>query len=205
MGRRRGARRETVPGVPPFSADAPFQTNLRGCFATLHAFLPSRRPGARVVGVTAAMINVPPALAVAVGSSAYCASKLAQVRLLEHAAAECPDARVVAVHPGVVATDLMRKYPVGEGRPAEDSGQLDHRKWTSWRTERGDGGGADRLAAADLPAHLFVWATSKEGAFLRGKFCYANWDVEKLKARAKEIQETPVLTPNILGWPFQPI
>ena len=55
----------------------------------------------------------------------------------------------------------------------------------------------------DLPAHFFVWATSPEAAFLRGKWVYANWDVEELKARAKEIQETGILTANILGWPFE--
>lgn len=55
----------------------------------------------------------------------------------------------------------------------------------------------------NLSAHFFVWATTKQAAFLRGKFCYANWDVEQLQARAKEIQETSILTPNILGWPFQ--
>ena len=59
------------------------------------------------------------------------------------------------------------------------------------------------LAIVNLPAQFFVWATSPEGAFLRGKWVYANWDVEELKARAKEIQETGILTANILGWPFE--
>ncbi len=54
-----------------------------------------------------------------------------------------------------------------------------------------------------LPAHFFVWGTSPEGAFLRGKWVYANWDVEQLKTRAHEIQTMPILTANILGWPFE--
>jgi len=49
-----------------------------------------------------------------------------------------------------------------------------------------------------------VWVTSPEARFLRGKLCYANWDVNEMKARAKEIEDTPMLTSNVLGWPFQP-
>lgn len=59
------------------------------------------------------------------------------------------------------------------------------------------------LRVVQLPAQFFVWATSPEGAFLRGKWVWANWDVEELKARAQEIQTTPILTANILGWPFE--
>ena len=55
-----------------------------------------------------------------------------------------------------------------------------------------------------LPAHFILWMTSPEAHFLRGKFVWCNWDVEQLKARAKEIQESSVLTSNVLGWPFEP-
>lgn len=82
---------------------------MRGFFATLHAFLPSRRSAARVVGVSAAIVNFPPVYPLCNGASAYITSKLAQVRLLEHVAAECPDVFVVAIHPGIVVTDLMRE------------------------------------------------------------------------------------------------
>ena len=57
---------------------------------------------------------------------------------------------------------------------------------------------------AALPAHFAVWLVSLEAAFLRGKFVSTNWDVDELKARAKEIEVSPILTSNILGWPFQP-
>ncbi|KAL8921430.1 MAG: hypothetical protein Q9208_005756 [Pyrenodesmia sp. 3 TL-2023] len=44
-----------------------------------------------------------------------------------------------------------------------------------------------------------------EARFLRGRFVWANWDMEQLKARAKEIGESPqMLTSNVLGWPYQP-
>lgn len=56
-----------------------------------------------------------------------------------------------------------------------------------------------------LPAHFLVWTTSPEARFLRGRFVWANWDVEQLKARAKEIEESAqMLTSNILGWPYLP-
>lgn len=42
-------------------------------------------------------------------------SKLAQIRLLEHVAAENPDVFTVAVHPGIVVTDLMRETGMTEG------------------------------------------------------------------------------------------
>lgn len=56
-----------------------------------------------------------------------------------------------------------------------------------------------------LPAHFIVWMTSPEARFLRGRFVWANWDVEQLKARAKEIEDdAQMLTSNVLGWPYQP-
>jgi NAD(P)-dependent dehydrogenase (short-subunit alcohol dehydrogenase family) len=85
------------------------KTNMRGFFATLHSFLPSRKSGARIIGVSAGIVNFPAVYPLCQGASAYITSKLAQVRLLEHVAAECPDVFVVAIHPGVVATDLMRE------------------------------------------------------------------------------------------------
>lgn len=49
-----------------------------------------------------------------------------------------------------------------------------------------------------------LWMTSPEAHFLRGKFVWVNWDVEQLKGRAKEIQESQMLTSNVLGWPYRP-
>ena len=88
---------------------------MRGYFATLHAFLPSRNSGARIIGVSAAIVNLPAVYPPCHGGSAYITSKLAQIRLLEHVAAECPDVFTVAIHPGIVATDLMRETAMGDG------------------------------------------------------------------------------------------
>ena len=53
-----------------------------------------------------------------------------------------------------------------------------------------------------LSAHFLVWLVSKEARFLKGKYVCANWDVEEMKARAKEIETTHLLEANIHGWPY---
>jgi len=47
-----------------------------------------------------------------------------------------------------------------------------------------------------------VWLASPESAFLKGKYIWANWDVEEMKARAEEIASTDLLTMKLAGWPF---
>lgn len=47
-----------------------------------------------------------------------------------------------------------------------------------------------------------VWLASPEARFLTGKFVWANWDVDELKTRSKEIQETTLLNIQLGGWPF---
>lgn len=56
---------------------------------------------------------------------------------------------------------------------------------------------------ASLPASFIVWACSPEADFLKGKFVWANWDAEELKAREEEIRETDFLTLGLNGWPSE--
>ena len=53
-----------------------------------------------------------------------------------------------------------------------------------------------------LPGSFNVWLASPEAQFLKGKFLYANWDVDELKARAKEIEMSGQLSIGLDGWPF---
>lgn len=47
-----------------------------------------------------------------------------------------------------------------------------------------------------------VWLCSPEAAFLKGRFLWANWDVEELKAMREKVEKDPVLlTMGLLGWP----
>lgn len=45
-----------------------------------------------------------------------------------------------------------------------------------------------------------VWLTSPEAEFLRGKYLWANWDVDELKARRDEIQAPNKLVTGLVGW-----
>ena len=53
----------------------------------------------------------------------------------------------------------------------------------------------------ELPASFIVWVSSPEARFLNGKFVWSHWDVEELKAMAKEIESTDKFTLGLLGWP----
>ncbi|KAL9010260.1 MAG: hypothetical protein Q9173_004792 [Seirophora scorigena] len=120
------------------------------------------------------------------GVSAYASSKIAQIKLLDFLAAENPEVFVASVHPGVVETPMTRGL-------LEQYGDAIHER-----------GGVPR-DDVKLSAHFILWMTSPEAHFLRGRFVWANWDVEQLKTRAKEIEESPqMLTSNVLGWPYQP-
>ena len=46
-----------------------------------------------------------------------------------------------------------------------------------------------------------VWAASTEAKFLNGRFAWANWDVDELKAAAADIEAGPRFTTGLLGWP----
>jgi hypothetical protein len=54
-----------------------------------------------------------------------------------------------------------------------------------------------------LPASFNVWLASPEARFLKGKFLWTNWDVDELKAQAKEIEASERLSIGLGGWPFE--
>lgn len=47
-----------------------------------------------------------------------------------------------------------------------------------------------------------LWLASPEAAFAKGKYLWANWDVEELKEKADKIANTDILTISMKGWPF---
>ena len=148
---------------------------------TAHSFLPTRNPkGSSVLQTSAGIICLSAVYPPCHGGSAYISSKYAGVRLLEHIGAECPDVFTLAVHPGIVPSQLM----IDSGMTVDtmEEGITDNPR---------------------LGANFMVWATSPEAAFLKGKFVYSNWDADQLKARSEEIQNSLMLTVNIVGWPFE--
>ena len=98
---------------------------------------------------------------------------MAAAKLVEYIQAENPGLHTVNVHPGVAESDMLKTA----GLPGMDDTQLS-----------GDSA---------------VWATSKEGGFLKGKFVWVNWDVDELKQQAEKVQSTLLLSLGLDGWPLQ--
>lgn len=48
-----------------------------------------------------------------------------------------------------------------------------------------------------------MWLASPEARFLKGKYLWSNWDVDELKSRAKELEESTQLNIDLVGWPFE--
>ena len=49
-----------------------------------------------------------------------------------------------------------------------------------------------------------MWLASPEGAFLKGRFVWANWDAKELKEREEEVKKDKNLfTLSLGGWPFE--
>ncbi|KAI9716475.1 MAG: hypothetical protein M1812_005370 [Candelaria pacifica] len=106
---------------------------------------------------------------------AYAAGKAAATRIMDHVQLNHPELRVFNLQPGIVETEMSKK----SGFSMKDSDDV------------------------DLPAHFMVWLTSPEAAFLKGRFLFANWDVEEMKAKKKELENDPtLLTVTLGGWPF---
>ncbi|OCL09129.1 putative short-chain dehydrogenase [Glonium stellatum] len=106
------------------------------------------------------------------GFSGYAASKLAATKFFDYVQVENPALHVVNVQPGIVETNMNIKSEM----PAMDN--------------------------ENLPGAFLVWLASPEAKFLKGKFVWVNWDVEEMKAKAKEIEEGNLLTLSLEGWPF---
>ena len=54
-----------------------------------------------------------------------------------------------------------------------------------------------------LPASFSVWLASPEARFLKGKFLWANWDVEELQSQANEVELSTQLSIGLIGWPWK--
>ncbi len=85
------------------------------------------------------------------------------------------DMQIVSFHPGLVRTDMSSFL------------EEDKYQWVSGSCN----GSPNNISGfiltlvghvVDLAAHFALWAASKEAAFLHGRFVWAEWDVEELKA-----------------------
>ncbi|KAJ5731962.1 Glucose/ribitol dehydrogenase [Penicillium malachiteum] len=149
--------------------------NLRGSLFVAQAFLRHASENAVAIDInsSAAHINFGP------GFSAYNVAKLAVFRLWDSVAAGNPDLSIFHIQPGIVDTDMNK-----EAGGVKATGIEDHGKFS-------------------LPAHFNVWLASPESRFLKSKFLWANWDVDELKAKEKDIESNNLLSIGLGGWPFQ--
>lgn len=107
----------------------------------------------------------------------YCASKVAFTTYLCHLADTLPESemRMVSLHPGAVYTSA-----------ASNAGEYP-RDLPFWDDE-------------SLSAHVAVWLSSAEAAFLHGRFVWANWDVDELmQMREKIAGDASLLRVGVTG------
>ncbi|TAQ88310.1 hypothetical protein B7494_g3363 [Chlorociboria aeruginascens] len=158
-----------------------FETNVLGNFNLLQSFLPFAARakekgdgnGAAIVHISTAAVHLP----YLAGYSSYRASKLAATKLFEYIGVEHPELFILQVHPGLIL----------------DTAQADKIR-ESVKGFPGD--------SVTLAGDFINWAVSSEARFLNGRFVWANWDVEELKAMAPELAKNPYkFTIGLNGWP----
>ncbi|RYP17997.1 hypothetical protein DL765_004216 [Monosporascus sp. GIB2] len=154
------------------------QKNISSSFWLAQAFLRHAAPDAVAIIISswAAHWSVNEAF------SSYCVSKMAMFRLWDTVGLANPNLSVFHTQPGVVLTEMNKK--IG-GAASMEEVQMDV-----------------PIDDVSLPASFNLWLASPEARFLRGKFLWCNWDVEELKAQAKELEEGTKLNIGLVGWPF---
>lgn len=100
------------------------------------------------------------------------------------------DMQIVSFHPGGVLTDTVRNAGASEemGIPFDDGmspqPQFFVEMYATIRT--------NSASTANLSGQFAVWAASREAEYLHGRFVWANWDVDEVRAvLGKQISEEP--------------
>ncbi|KAL7906623.1 NAD(P)-binding protein [Trichoderma velutinum] len=109
-----------------------------------------------------------------VGFSGYNGSKMGQVRIFESIRFEHPEVRFINIHPGNIQSDgfVKSKSPVPQ----------------------------DGMTDGAVTGQFLVWLASEEADFLSGRFVWAEWDIDELKTKKKEILEQDLLLTTIDGF-----
>jgi NAD(P)-dependent dehydrogenase (short-subunit alcohol dehydrogenase family) len=130
--------------------------------------LPTPETQAKIVTLTSATaFDRFPAL------SAYSMSKSAVMDLMAYVALENPNVFAVALHPGIIATDMVKDA----FRPFA-------------------------LDTPELVGGVGVWLAGWEGAdrkFMNGRYVSSNWDVEDLVKKGEEIEKEGLLKMDLKG------
>ncbi|KAF2144341.1 uncharacterized protein K452DRAFT_285577 [Aplosporella prunicola CBS 121167] len=148
-----------------------WEVNVKGVFLQARHFLATAAPNAVFLNISAGAGHINPVFP---GFSAYASSKLGAARVVETLQAENPGFRFNNIQPGVVETEMLEASDIlTYGLPVDD---------------------------LNLPGHFLVWLASPEAEFLKGKYVWANWDVDELKARKDEISAPNRLVSGLVGW-----
>ena len=164
-----------------------YDVNVKAALFVTRAMLKNTASNVVLINMSAKLAHTPPMS----GLSAYATSKLASAKLFEYVQFEEPSLRVFNLHPGIIATDMSEKARVVARAMLCN---LTLVRFSSSRCIFAN------PSIDQLPAHFSVWLASPEGAFLKGKFVWANWDVDEIKAHAKEIESTNIFTIGMTGF-----
>lgn len=150
-----------------------FEINVLGTATVTQKFLQAKdRPkNAIVLNVSSMAAHMRFPLS---GWSGYNGSKMGQARIFESLRFEHPDVRFINAHPGQVDSDGFTR----SGAPLPPDGMTDGK----------------------LAGRFFAWLATDEAAFLSGRFVWAEWDIEELKAKKDEILEKDLLLMTVDGF-----
>jgi len=168
-----GPREEVTAAKGAEYLDA-IQVNLSGAFWVSRAFVRHAAPN----GVAVAINSWGAHLSLNDYFSSYCVAKMAVYRLWDTVAIANPNLSIFHTQPGVIITEM--NLSVGGAESFKDVKTDD----------------------VTLPASFNLWLASGEARFLNRKFLWCNWDIDELKARAKELESGPELGIGLVGWPW---
>ncbi|KAL2840294.1 hypothetical protein BJY01DRAFT_236794 [Aspergillus pseudoustus] len=142
------------------------EVNVKGTLIVSKAFLKSTESAPEeqrtILNMTSVSTQHTP-----VTLDSYTISKTAVIKFTEFLAAEYPSVTCISLDPGMVPTDMGRRFKLIE---------------------------PFLFDTMELASGAAVWLSAGDKKFLSGRYVSVNWDVEELEARRHEIVEKNLLT-----------
>lgn len=149
-----------------------FEINVLGTATVTQQFLRAKPEGKSAIVLNVSTLSIHMRFPLH-GWSGYTGSKLGQARIFEHIRFEHPEVRFINCHPGCIESDGFTK----SGAAAPPGGMTDGK----------------------VAGQFFAWLASDEAEFLSGRFVWAEWDVDELKAKKEQIIKDDLLLTTIDG------
>ncbi|EUC42756.1 hypothetical protein COCMIDRAFT_102662 [Bipolaris oryzae ATCC 44560] len=148
-----------------------FEVNAKGTYLLTRSFLSLLPPSSPSSHFTILSLTSWQSFFTVPLLSGYFTSKFAVDALAGYVAAEYPNVTAISMHPGLVATDMLRE------------------PFRSLFTND----------SAELVGGMAVWACQAKARWLSGRVVSVNWDVEDLMGRKEEILERDLLRLGLKG------